>query len=149
MRSLVVTLPIRSVNLLPRCAAGAGGGGGGGACLSSSRFSSWSILPRTNHQLQLQSPHRRGEWCSTMPQRQVVLNHNNKTTTTTTTTTSSTIVIDIEDLHRAAVEQNQTTYLDPTTGFTVFTALAHLRRGRCCGNRCRHCPYGWVNVVPR
>jgi len=23
----------------------------------------------------------------------------------------------------------------------VFTADYHLRRGYCCGNRCRHCPY--------
>lgn len=26
-------------------------------------------------------------------------------------------------------------------GFMVFTAAFHLRRGTCCGNRCRHCPY--------
>ena len=24
----------------------------------------------------------------------------------------------------------------------VFTARYHLRRGRCCGSGCRHCPYG-------
>jgi hypothetical protein len=23
----------------------------------------------------------------------------------------------------------------------VFTAAYHLRRGYCCGNGCRHCPY--------
>ena len=23
----------------------------------------------------------------------------------------------------------------------IFTALAHIRRGQCCGNGCRHCPY--------
>ena len=23
----------------------------------------------------------------------------------------------------------------------VFTALFHIRRGSCCGNFCRHCPY--------
>jgi hypothetical protein len=23
----------------------------------------------------------------------------------------------------------------------VFTASYHLRRGYCCGNGCRHCPY--------
>ena len=23
----------------------------------------------------------------------------------------------------------------------VFTALFHLKRGKCCGNKCRHCPY--------
>jgi hypothetical protein len=26
-------------------------------------------------------------------------------------------------------------------GYMVFTAAYHLRRGYCCGNRCRHCPY--------
>jgi cob(I)alamin adenosyltransferase len=24
--------------------------------------------------------------------------------------------------------------------------LIHLERGKCCGNQCRHCPYGWTNV---
>ena len=26
----------------------------------------------------------------------------------------------------------------------VFTAAYHLKRGYCCGNGCRHCPYGLV-----
>jgi hypothetical protein len=26
-------------------------------------------------------------------------------------------------------------------GCMVFTAAYHRRRGYCCGNRCRHCPY--------
>jgi Family of unknown function (DUF5522) len=26
-------------------------------------------------------------------------------------------------------------------GHMVFTAAYHLRRGYCCGSRCRHCPY--------
>lgn len=26
-------------------------------------------------------------------------------------------------------------------GAVVFTALFHLNRGMCCGNKCRHCPY--------
>lgn len=32
-------------------------------------------------------------------------------------------------------------YLDPDTGFFVMTAATHARRGFCCGNGCRHCPY--------
>lgn len=52
----------------------------------------------------------------------------------------------IEDLHRHALLRGSTTYIDPATGFTVFTELAHLQRGHCCGAKCRHCPYGWVNV---
>ena len=23
----------------------------------------------------------------------------------------------------------------------IFTALAHIKRGSCCGSFCRHCPY--------
>jgi hypothetical protein len=30
--------------------------------------------------------------------------------------------------------------------FMVFTAAYHLKRGYCCGSRCRHCPYGWEAV---
>lgn len=26
-------------------------------------------------------------------------------------------------------------------GLLVFTAQYHLKRGYCCGNGCRHCPY--------
>ena len=25
--------------------------------------------------------------------------------------------------------------------YMVFTAAYHRKRGRCCGSRCRHCPY--------
>lgn len=28
-------------------------------------------------------------------------------------------------------------------GFTVFTAAYHLKRGYCCKNGCKHCPYGF------
>jgi hypothetical protein len=31
-------------------------------------------------------------------------------------------------------------YLDEN-GNMVFTAVYHLKRGTCCGNGCRHCPY--------
>ncbi|WP_173021606.1 DUF5522 domain-containing protein [Lewinella sp. W8] len=31
-------------------------------------------------------------------------------------------------------------------GMYVMTAAFHLRRGYCCGNRCKHCPYDHVNV---
>lgn len=55
-------------------------------------------------------------------------------------------IADIEDLHRRAIMNKQSTYIDQATGFTVFTELAHLKRGSCCGNMCRHCPYGWSNV---
>jgi hypothetical protein len=28
-------------------------------------------------------------------------------------------------------------------GYKVFTESYHLKRGRCCQNNCRHCPYGF------
>jgi len=31
-------------------------------------------------------------------------------------------------------------------GRRVFTAHFHLKRGYCCGNGCRHCPYKHINV---
>lgn len=33
-------------------------------------------------------------------------------------------------------------YLSPE-GFKVFTEQYHLKRGYCCKNGCRHCPYGF------
>ncbi len=32
-------------------------------------------------------------------------------------------------------------------GLMVFTAAYHLKRGSCCGNGCRHCPYGGDGIV--
>lgn len=59
---------------------------------------------------------------------------------------TATMIVDIEDLHNKAVQRGEKTYIDPATDFTVFTELAHLERGVCCGRQCRHCPYGWINV---
>jgi len=58
-----------------------------------------------------------------------------------------------------AVSENQITNDSTTTklqegtdfymedGLMVLTEIYHLARGHCCGNRCRHCPYEYVNVV--
>ena len=32
-------------------------------------------------------------------------------------------------------------YIDEKTGYIVFTRKYHLKRGTCCGSRCRHCPF--------
>jgi hypothetical protein len=32
-------------------------------------------------------------------------------------------------------------YYDDKTGYRVMTESYHKRRGSCCGNVCRHCPY--------
>lgn len=32
-------------------------------------------------------------------------------------------------------------------GFMVFTEAYHLKRGYCCENKCKHCPWGFGKVV--
>ena len=48
--------------------------------------------------------------------------------------------------HAAACTQGLDHYIDPQTGYRVFTAGALNRRGNCCGCSCRHCPYGHDQV---
>jgi hypothetical protein len=54
--------------------------------------------------------------------------------------------MDKDTLHAEACAAGQLHYVDPETGYRVFTELAHLQRGYCCGSRCRHCPFDHVNV---
>lgn len=44
--------------------------------------------------------------------------------------------------------ENVDYYMDER-GMLVMTAAYHLKRGECCGNACKHCPYGYVNVAPK
>ncbi len=37
---------------------------------------------------------------------------------------------------------NEDFYVDEN-GNTVFTAQFHLKRGYCCKNKCRHCPWDY------
>lgn len=46
-------------------------------------------------------------------------------------------------LHDEAVAKGKDFYTDPDTGYMVFTALHHEKRGYCCMSGCRHCPYGF------
>jgi hypothetical protein len=32
-------------------------------------------------------------------------------------------------------------------GLIVFTASYHLKRGYCCRNGCKHCPYGYKKTI--
>jgi hypothetical protein len=47
----------------------------------------------------------------------------------------------------AAVPANSDYYLNEK-GYIVFTEAYHLKRGYCCENGCRHCPYGYKNEAP-
>ena len=51
-------------------------------------------------------------------------------------------------LHSIACAKKELTYIDPSTGYHVLTSVAHERRGKCCGNVCRHCPFNHANVPP-
>lgn len=44
----------------------------------------------------------------------------------------------------AGVKEGIDYYMDK--GLFVFTEWFHLKRGNCCGNACRHCPYNHINV---
>jgi iron complex transport system substrate-binding protein len=64
------------------------------------------------------------------------------------TTVRAQAEVSIEEAHLAACQRGESMYLDPKTGLSVFTELTHLKRGKCCGNKCRHCPFGHYNVEP-
>ena len=55
---------------------------------------------------------------------------------------------EVQQRHRIACESESNFYEDPTSGLMVMTEFALKKRGYCCGNKCRHCPYGHVNVPP-
>jgi len=52
----------------------------------------------------------------------------------------------LEELNHSACEDGKDTYIDPSSGYQVLTSEALLKKGKCCGNSCRHCPYGHINV---
>jgi len=47
----------------------------------------------------------------------------------------------IRRAHDTAVAAGEPGYLDPETGFFVFTAVALAATCSCCKRGCRHCPY--------
>lgn len=46
---------------------------------------------------------------------------------------------------REVFKEGRDYYVD-SQGRLVMTAYFLRKRGFCCGNRCRHCPYGWEKV---
>lgn len=43
------------------------------------------------------------------------------------------------------LKEGEDYYLDEN-GLMVLTAAFHLKKGFCCGNGCKHCPYDYINV---
>lgn len=44
-------------------------------------------------------------------------------------------------MHDRACARGEALYRDPNTGLYVMTGPQLLKRGYCCGNGCRHCPF--------
>jgi hypothetical protein len=42
---------------------------------------------------------------------------------------------------RITIEEGD--YYENEQGYRVFTGQYHLKRGSCCKNGCKHCPYGY------
>jgi len=53
----------------------------------------------------------------------------------------ATRVSEIIERHDAALDAGMPTYIDPLSGYSVFTADFLERRKYCCDSGCRHCPY--------
>lgn len=51
---------------------------------------------------------------------------------------------DVLAVHSAAVAAGEDGYVDPLTGYFVFTATYLRDRGYCCEIGCRHCP--WIDA---
>ena len=51
-----------------------------------------------------------------------------------------------DELNQQAISNGSDTYKDPISGYQVLTSEALLKKGKCCGNSCRHCPFGHMNV---
>lgn len=44
------------------------------------------------------------------------------------------------------MRSNEPDYYFNEHGLLVFTRTYHLKRGKCCGSGCIHCPYNYVGV---
>jgi len=43
--------------------------------------------------------------------------------------------------------QKSEDYYYSEEGYKVFTEKYHLKRGYCCKNNCKHCPYGFDPAI--
>ena len=52
----------------------------------------------------------------------------------------------IDKLHFEACKKREESYIDPASGYRVFTSVFLDKREDCCGCACRHCPFEYENV---
>ncbi len=50
----------------------------------------------------------------------------------------------MKDTNKTILVENIDFYYE--NGFMVFTQKYHIKRGYCCKNGCRHCPYGYIKI---
>jgi 2-iminoacetate synthase ThiH len=50
--------------------------------------------------------------------------------------------MDFSDFGQRATLEAEDYYISEE-GFIVYTENYHLKRGYCCKNHCKHCPYGY------
>ena len=58
------------------------------------------------------------------------------------TTPENALANQVKNLPKTAILKEDIDYYIEN-GLYVFTAWFHLKRGECCKNGCRHCPYGF------
>lgn len=51
-------------------------------------------------------------------------------------------------MSKNTIKENEDYYYNEQ-GYKVFTEKFHLKRGYCCKNGCRHCPYGYDKKTDR
>lgn len=54
--------------------------------------------------------------------------------------------LNYEALNRQATAAGEDGYVDPVSGYLVFSSHGLSKRGECCGSACRHCPYDHERV---
>ncbi|MBY0403155.1 MAG: hypothetical protein K2X66_04595 [Cyanobacteria bacterium] len=50
----------------------------------------------------------------------------------------------IQKAHQSAMDADEPSYRDPSSGYSVMTEKFLKQRGSCCQSGCRHCPYGFI-----
>jgi len=86
-------------------------------------------------------------WFRPQPIRSLLLTSSRYYTQSRRMSLSKQAIVDIESIHLQACADCKETYVDPATGYSVFTAYSHTKRGKCCGSGCRHCPFDYVKVL--
>lgn len=51
-------------------------------------------------------------------------------------------------MSKNTIKENEDYYCNEQ-GYKVFTEKFHLKRGYCCKNGCKHCPYGYDKKTDR